>query len=524
MVSGHAASLMASGLRSTLNWPAWGGALGSALLLTLAQPPFGFLPLSFLALVPLIVCLASLPPGPSGRWQATLLGLVFGVTFWGFALIWVPMVVGSSFPWAYPGYALLLVLLGGLSALFGWVTHYLYQERGLPLGLAIPLAWVGVEWIKAHFPFGLAFPWLGLGITLSEWPDFLGLAEWTGEGGVAFWLAGANGLVAGRILGTRSRRKLAPWFLLGGVVLFPSILGVVRARTLPLEDGPRVVVVGTHVSPELRRTPLDAGLEAMAQIERALQAVDPGRADLLVLPEATVPFPLEGREALDARRALAAMAAESNVPVVFGALGRVASGAAKGSLTNSAYLLSPRDSRIQRYDKARLVPGMEAGFYHPGSGRETFEAGDWIVGPLLCYESLFGGSARKSRKAGAQLLVNLSSDIWFGHENTLLGSLFLHQHPAHLVLRAVENRIPVARAANGGISFLLGPRGRVLSEVVPPKGGVTEARLPIFSGMTLFSRTGDWVGPGSALLCILLLLVGRSSNHLGKLPGSRVDS
>jgi len=501
-----------------------GGALGSAILLTLAQPPFGFFPLSFLALVPLIVSLASLPPGPPGRWQATLLGLVFGVTFWGFALIWVPMVVGPFFSWAYPGYALLLVLLGGLSGLSGWATHYLYKERGLPLGLALPLAWVGVEWIKAHFPFGLAFPWLGLSVTLSEWPELLGLAEWTGEGGVAFWLAGVNGLVAGRILGKRSRRSLTHWFLLGGVALFPSVLGVARARSLPLESGPRVVVVGTYVSPELRGLPQAAALEAMAQVQRALQAVDPGMVDLLVLPEATVPFPLEDVEALDARKALAVVASEWNVPVVFGALGRVASGDAEGVLTNSAYLLSPRDSRIQRYDKARLVPGMEAGSYHPGSDRETFRAGDWIVGPLLCYESLFGASARKSRKDGAQLLLNLSSDVWFGHENTLLGSLFLHQHPAHLVLRAVENRISVARAANGGLSFLLDPLGRVISETVPPEGGVTEAQAPIFPGMTLFSRTGDWVGPGSALLCILLFFVGRWSNPPNGLPRSRVDS
>ena len=498
--------LMAPGPRSTLTWAALGGALSSALLLTLAQPPFSFFPLPFLALVPLSVGLASLPPGPPGRWKATLLGLLFGLAFWGFALIWVPLVVGPFFPWAYPGFVLLIALLGGLSGLFGWVTHYLHREKAVPLGLAVPLAWVGVEWIKAHFPFGLDFPWLGLGVTLSEWPQLLGLAEWTGEAGVAFWLAGVNGLLAGGILGLRSRRRLSPWLLLGGVVLFPSALSVARARTLPLEEGPRVVVVGTHVSPELRGTPTAAAQEAMAQVQEALRMVEPGTVDLVVLPEATVPFSLDGKEALGAREALAALVSELNAPVAVGALGRVGLEAAGGALTNSAYLLSPRDSQIQRYDKARLVPGMEAGLYQRGSDRVTLRAGDWIVGPLLCYESLFGGSARKSRKAGAHLLLNLSSDIWFGQEKTLLGSLFLHQHPAHLVLRAVENRISVARAANGGLSFLLDPTGRVISDTVPPNGGVTAARVPTFDGMTLFSRTGDWVGPGSALLIILLLL------------------
>ncbi|MFH1765593.1 MAG: nitrilase-related carbon-nitrogen hydrolase [Gemmatimonadota bacterium] len=483
-----------------------GGALGSALLLTLAQPPFSFLPLPFLALVPLSLGLGTLPPGPQGRWKATLLGLIFGVAFWGFALIWVPMEVAPHFPWAYPGYALLLVLLGGLSALFGWVTHVLHRGKALPLGLALPLAWVGVEWIKAHFPFGLAFPWLGLGVTLSEWPQLLGLAEWTGETGVALWVAGVNGLVAGGILGMRFRRVVSPWILLAGVVVLPCALSVARDRTLPLKEGPKVMVVGTRVPTELRGFPAAAAHEAMAQIQETLRMVDPGTVDLVVLPEATLPFPMEGEEALGEREALAVLASELHAPLVVGALGRGGGEAGTGALTNSAYLLPPGGAQSQRYDKVRLVPGMEAGLYHKGKGPVIFGVGNWSAGPLLCYESLFGGSARRARKGGAQLLLNLSSDIWFGRENALLGSFFLHQHPAHLVLRAVENRVSVARAANGGFSFLLDPRGRVISETVPPEGGVTAARVPVFSGITLFTRTGDWVGPGSAIVCFLLLL------------------
>ncbi len=205
--------LMAQGSRSALPRPVLFGALASALFLTLAQPPFSVLPLAFLSLVPLSLGLASLPPGPAGRWHATLLGLLFGVAYWGFALLWVPLEVGPFYPWAYAGYALLLVLLGSLFALLGWVAHFLHRTRAVPLGLALPLAWVGVEWIKGQFPFGLAFPWLGLGVTLSDWPHLLGLAEWVGEEGVAFWLAGVNGLVAGRILGRGIHGNVAPWLL-----------------------------------------------------------------------------------------------------------------------------------------------------------------------------------------------------------------------------------------------------------------------------------------------------------------------
>ena len=481
------------------------GGLSSALLLLLALPPFNLFPLSFLALVPLAVSLASVPAGPGGPWQATLLGLLFGVTFWGLALVWLPLVVGSVFSWAVPGYLLLLVILGGLSSLFGWGTHFLSRERNLPFPLALALAWVAVEFVKAHFPFGLAFPWLGLSLTLSEWPELLSLAEWTGEAGVSFWLAGVNGLVACGVLGLNSRRSLTPWLWAAGLALLPSALGIARARTLPLADGPAVLVVGTHIPRELRENRPAATRAALAQVQEALRGIAPGEAGVVVLPEATVSVPLGEPGARSALETLANLASELKAPVVVGALGGSGSEEGEGGLTNSAFLFLPGKPGMERYDKVRLVPGMEAGSYRRGSGGGTMEAGDWLLGPLLCYESLFGGLARKTRGAGADLLVNLSSDIWFGHEDSLLGALFLHQHPAHLRLRAVENRMPVARSANGGFSLLLDPLGRLLSEPVPPRGGVTRARVPIFLGTTFYSRIGDWMGTGCAVVFIVLL-------------------
>jgi apolipoprotein N-acyltransferase len=72
-------------------------------------------------------------------------------------------------------------------------------------------------------------------------------------------------------------------------------------------------------------------------------------------------------------------------------------------------------------------------------------------------------------------------------------------------MRSVENRMPAARAANGGYSFLIDPVGRVVSEIAPPEGGAVMARLPVLRRRTLFSRTGDWIGPGALAVCLLLL-------------------
>ncbi len=518
----------------------------SAVLLVLAQPPFHVLPLAFLALAPMAAGVALLPPGSGGGSGASLQGLIFGLLFWGFSLMWVPLEVGRHFSWALPGYGVLLILLGGLSALFAWILHRLHHGGGMPLALAVPLAWVGVEWIRAHFPMGLAFPWLGLGVTLTPWPWLLGMAEWAGESGVVFWLACVSGWVAREMVrvggrgrgrweglrveesGRRTCSEDAGWgpgplwgsgrfpvfrVLMVAVLLVPPLLGWMRAGTLPLQPGPKVVVIGTHVARELRSDPMASAREAMAQIRTTLESswVSPS-AELILLPEATVPLPLEGDEAAFLREELGLMAARFGSPLVVGGLGQVPDGDGAHPPTNSAYLVSPTGEIPQRYDKVRLVPGMEAGRYRSGGGGKTLEYGRWVFGPLVCYESLFGALARKARRQGAHALLNLTSDIWFGEGDTGLGALFLHQHPAHLVLRAVENRMPVARAANGGFSLILDPLGRVSSQVVPPEGGLVGAQLLTTPGMTVFTRVGDLVGPASVLLTLLFLVWGRRNN------------
>jgi len=417
----------------------------------------------------------------------------------------VPLVVGSTFHWAYPGYLLLLALLGGISAGFGWGVHILHVGRRVPLGLAVPLAWVAGEWIKAHAPFGLAFPWLGLGVALTGSPDFLGIAEWVGERGVAFWIAGVNGFLAAGLISSNGSRGIRHLVLGGAMVAVPAGIGGWRARSLPLEDGPTVVAVGTNVPRALRAQPDSAARVALGQIRGFVSTGGLEGADLVVLPEATLPLPMEEARSKGFLRQLAVLATEMDAPLVFGGLGRDVRSGSHGEITNSAYVLVSGTLLGERYDKSRLVPAMEAGRYARGGDPGVLVAGPWIVGPLICYESLFGDLARTHRQSEAEVLLNLSSDVWFGGAADAVGSAFLQQHPAHLVLRAVENRMPVARAANGGLTLLLDPLGRRVGEVVPPEGGWVRGALPVFRSRTFFCRSGDWVGPACLLASILLI-------------------
>ena len=518
--------LLRSGLWRLPAWPAVGGAAGSAILLVLAQPPFGFYPLSFLALVPLALALWTLPPESGGRWKATVLGAVFGSVFWAFELIWVPTVVGPHFDWAYPGYLGLLIVLGSLSAVMGRLAHELASFRPRPPSvpqvlrgrvsffqvLALPLAWVGVEWLRGHVPFGLAWPWLGLGITLTGRPELLALAEWFGESGVSFWLAAVNGGVALAILAGRSWRGAALWVMVGLGVAFPSAAGVIRARTLELTPGPAVAVVGTSILPGARGIPTASARDAEAQIRSALAPIRPGEVDLIVVPEGTVPMPVDDPEVEDLMGFLRATAEWLEAPLAFGGLGRVQESGIRGPeglVSNSAFLLSPDGRGLQRYDKTRLVPVMEGGAYGRESSLVLLGSDGLLLAPLVCYESIFGGLARRGARDGAELLLNLSSDIWFGHEGSFLGSLFLLQHPAHLIMRAVENRTPAARAANGGYSYVIDPLGRIVSDPVPPGGGAVVSQVLLAEERTLFTRTGDWIGPVSLVATFLFLVPWR---------------
>jgi apolipoprotein N-acyltransferase len=213
-------------------------------------------------------------------------------------------------------------------------------------------------------------------------------------------------------------------------------------------------------------------------------------------------------------------------------------------LTNSAFLLRRGDLDPWRYDKRHLVAAVERvplvpapwfpdGFpgYHPGSSYPVVEvetgAGPPVaVGVTICFESAFSRAARGLVRSGADVLVNLTNDAWFGTRDGLRTHA-LWQHPAHLVLRAVETRTPVLRAANTGVSMVVDRRGRVVARTPL----FEEARLPVElpappegadpggpgAGPTLFVRTGDLVGPVCVLAALLALLAGwrggRSRRH-----------
>ncbi len=229
---------------------------------------------------------------------------------------------------------------------------------------------------------------------------------------------------------------------------------------------------------------------------------------LVVWSESSAPFYFlsDARESLP----VLALARELKAWIVVGTMGSVERGEGGYAPTNRSWLVTPAGRPGGWYDKVHLVPFGEyvplgrllffvralavvSEDFAPGQEGHLLDAGGVKLGPLICYESIFPELARAQRQRGARLLVNQTNDAWFGPTGASA------QHLSHLVLRAVENRLAVARAANTGISGFVLPDGRVVQTLGLFRAGVETRSLPLMDLDTFYTRYGDLLGPGGFL-------------------------
>ena len=540
-------------MRSVVRWFGLSGREGrlaavSAVLLFLAFAPFHLLAPSFLALVPLsVMAWSARTPRRAARG-----GVLFGVVHYGLLLHWmVPALlrVTAAAPMVYASAVLLLALS---AALVCWTLGRLRHDTRIPLWLALSLAWTAGEWLVAHLPGTLAYPWLGLGTSLTGYPGLVGVAELVGARGVTFWLALVNGLVAeavvrvvprhpfnpprSQVSGRRAPdarpqpgvperslgesrprpgawdrlRPARPWLAAAlAVAAGPSAWGVWRAAHLDLRPGPVVAAARTT----LRAGPGDAipDLAALAAVDSLLVAGTEGgpAPALVVLPEGTLRDGLGQPEVV---AGLQDLSRRLGAPVLAGV---VRAGERGVGRFNSAVVAGPRGLPGEPYDKRHLVPWVERipleGLLSADGEGDGFRAGgEWTVldanahtlGVLICYEAAFAGAARALRRAGAEVLVNITNDAWFARA----GALAIAQHEAHLVMRAIETRTGVVRAANFGPAGFIDPAGRVRARTSGPEAAVVSARVDAIRDHTWFVRLGDLAGPGATAALLVLLL------------------
>ena len=496
----------------------------SALLAVSAFPPLHLLFPSFVALVPLALWVAD-HRVPHRVFRG---GVWFGVLYFGLLLYWIPIALVAFTWWAVPAYLAVVTLLAFGAGGVTWALFHLTHAGGFPLWAGLPLTWTALEWFRAHAPWGLAFPWLGLGTSLTGYPELVGAAELVGARGITLWLVLLNGLIAEAVRAARSRngaRASVRWASAFAIVLaVPAAWGYWRARTLPVRAIGEVTVVQPNVAAQVRLDRVRSNDSTVVSLNRLAPDDDGASPDLVVWPEMTFFGSIESDSPLRAR--VATVVERWNAPVVFGAIGETTIPQREPIPMNSAFLMD-REGRLSdfRYDKHRLVPAVESTPFHRGGWTEVGEVVgsygsgvDWILGEmgngsrfgvLICYESTYAGHARRLRLEGADFFLNLTNDGWFGREAWYTRTAALWQHPAHLVMRAIEHRVGVARAANTGISFFVDPLGVVYGETALFQAAVRSETVYTTDVLTLYARTGDVAGWAALVLTLGLLAMAR---------------
>ena len=532
-------------MRGRVLWPTRAeatAALLSAALFAFAFPPFKLIVPAFICLVPIAITTVRHADEGGTVQGAARTWFWFGLVGYGSNLYWIAVALSLWTNLAFAGY------VAGILWLAPWVAGAgaaLYAARKVtrwPLTILLPVAWCALELVLSHLG-DLSFPWLPLGLSLARFPMAVQLADISGVRGVTFWIALTNGLIADAyLLRYQSRAMIVRLAIIPVAAAIVLSYGAWRMATTAVRPLAPVAIVQPNVSEreKLSGEPARPYMDVLAEATRAeLRASDPR---LIVWPEAALPGYLGGKR--EWRDSLRALGSAEKTSILFGIIDYVFTGPDTYSYFNAAMLtdtlgrLGPTtlrafasdaasrghpgtamDLRAQAdaygkgveyppYHKRFLVPVVErVPFLNPAwfSGIEYFGGfgrGELVspyalpfgkVGVLICYESIFPAHSRHFRRGGADLLINITNDAWFGR------STAPWQHHAHLVFRAIENRVGVIRAANTGISGYIDPLGRVRAETgleVPVHATYTAETTGV---RALYVRLGDWLGVLSLL-------------------------
>ncbi|MFQ5551371.1 MAG: apolipoprotein N-acyltransferase, partial [Gemmatimonadales bacterium] len=500
----------------------WQLITAGALLFVLAYPPFHLLLPSFVCLVPAVLLIERGNEAELPFRRLVVQGFWFGLLSHGLVLYWMIVALWHFTPMSALGYGatitVLAVYTGLLFAAVGWIR----RTTAVPMVAVLPVFLVALEWIVGH-QGEVAFPWLGLGTSLTGFPLLIQIADLVGARGITLLLVMANVVLATALTTPQRRRRvmLAGYVVAGAMVA--SIYGMVRVRGIELRSAGTVALIQPNVGfADKRNRTLQDSLVGQL-IELSATEISRGRPDLVVWPEAAVPdFFFRHPDWLGR---IAAQARQSATPVVVGGVDIDLTGEAPYDYFNAVFVLDEDGSpdAWPAYHKRYLVPIVErVPFVNPrwfdmrwfggfafGQEAPVYEVDMGRFGVLICYESAFEAASRRYRRAGADFIVNVTNDAWFGRTSAP------YQHAAHLVMRAIENRVGIARAANSGISEFVDPLGRTSHRTALMEQATLTETLVTSDVVPLYVRWGDWVGGLSVVGVILLLGYARFNRPSG---------
>ncbi len=507
--------------------------LVAGLMLAVSMPPISWWPLAWLASGLLLLAARG-----GGARRATALGWLSGTAFYLPVLYWLAPTIVSYTRIGWVTACAIVVLLCAAEACFIAAFTSIVEAlacRGIARALAAPAVWALIEWSRTFFP--VRFPWVPLATSQVGGPlPLVQMVDLTGTYGLSaaivlvgallaescsrttWWRTRENGasvaVGAGQsrrpaTAGHDAERSSGPWAPLAPaavVILLVVGYGVIRLSMIearPVRGRVSVGFVQGNVPQSEKWNPARQDEILSRYLRLSRRAAERG-AQLIVWPEAAVPFFIEH----DPRRSrIVDLARDTGAWLLVGSPGfrRTEKGFRQ---LNQAWLIRPDQGLAGSYDKIQLVPFGEYvpfGFLLSWVNKAVEAVGDFgrghdaIVfsgppagnrpvrfGVLICYEGIFPGFTRRFVLGGADLLLNISNDAWYGRSSAP------YQHLAMSSLRAVENRVPLVRATNTGISAFVEPTGRIEGRTPLFEESVAVRDVKLRRGSSLYARWGNW--------------------------------
>ncbi|MFH1137989.1 MAG: apolipoprotein N-acyltransferase [Pseudomonadota bacterium] len=515
--------------------PAFAAPLGAVTLsgavTSLAFPDARLWPLVLAGLVPFLLVIQDKQPRAAFGW-----GFLFGVIhfiFMTYPLVTLMVDYGQlPLPASLPFYLICVTYLALYPAFFGLGLVFLRRRFGALPGKT---AWIlfgaalftGLEYFKSLIFTGLK--WAPLGAALVPSVRLIQFVDLIGPEGLTFLAVLVNLSLTGAILGWRQgdRRRVAAGLIIPALALglaygysFYRLPQVRRAMAEAPQRKVAVVQGAIDQSVKWDAKSRVLTLRTYGDLTRQAAKANPW---LIVWPETAAPFYYLHDQA--STEWLHQVARLAGVPLLFGAPA-FEERDGRDHYYNRAYLIAPPDRVIGHYDKEHLVPFGEyvplkkylpflakitdaSGDYEPGEKNKALDLDGDRIGVLICFESVFQGLARRRVLDGAEFLVVITNDAWFGRT----AAPFHHFDQA--VLRAVENRRPVIRAANTGISGLIAPDGTVGETLGLFERNFLVGQVPRLDEKTVYTAIGDLFARGclgAALLILCGAIIGRTKN------------
>lgn len=494
----------------------------------LAMAPFSAWPVLFLTFPVLVLLIDGIASrGWNGLIAAADIGWWFGFGYFLAGLYWLGyafLVDAATFGWLLPFAVLGLPAILAIYTALGVVLARLLWQRGAMRILALAVCLTAMEWLRGHAFTG--FPWNAFGYALTEPLALAQAASVFGLWGLTFVAIAVCASPATLIdQDAKKRRPLLPFALAALTLAALAGFGAVRLMLTPtqLVDGVHLRIMQPNLQQDVRFN--YAAKQEVVERYLALSA-RPGLDQVthLIWPESPFPFFLT-REA-DAFAQIA-QGLPQNTFLFTGAM-RLADpdNPAQSGVYNSIYVIDRQASIRAVYDKVHLVPFGE---YLPfedlleriGLQTLTEQRGGFLAGdrhrlitvpgapsalPLICYEIIFPGELRSSEERPGWI-VNVTNDGWFGNSSGP------YQHLQQARVTAIEQGLPLVRAANTGISAVVDPVGRIVGSLPLASEGVLDAPLPRSISAPIYARFGD--APAAALVLIAFVFAIRGRLHSG---------